>query len=170
MAEQAALLELFGDKQLQNALLDLADNSAWRVMRPSISKALNPVKQQAKANVDRNKRSGALRRAISKKVQRKRGKKNKAWGKVFVKSKPQEWNGKTINPAKYAHLLEFGTVHSRPYPFLRVALSQKRGAIQRIMITEGWKNMSKFAGKLRRKHNTMDALRKGRRKGRRLFR
>jgi len=102
-----------------------------------------------------------LNKAISKKAGGKRNSK-KAWGKVFVKSKPIIWQGKRINPVKYAHLVEFGTRHSRPYPFIRNAMSQKRSEINSILIREGWVNMAKFAGRLRNKHDTMRALRKAR--------
>jgi len=160
-------MQLFGDKALSRALIEIGDDSALRVMRPAISKALVPVKQQAKQNVEPNTRSGALRRAIAKKAGGRRGR-SKAWGKVYVKSKRQEWNGKTINPAKYAHLVEFGTTHSRANPFLRRAMSTRKAQVNSILNREGWNNMIKFAGRLRKKHNTMKAFRKSRSRARRV--
>lgn len=160
-------LQLFGEKELERALLELSDDSALRVMRPSISKALVPVRRQAKQNVEPHKRSGALLRSISKKAGGRRGR-SKAWGKIYVKSKPQEWNGQTINPSRYAHFLEFGTRSSRPYPFMRQAMSTSRAAVKGILIREGWANMAKFSGRLRKKYNTMRALKTARRRVRRL--
>ena len=146
-------IELIGDKQLFKALLELTNDSAIRVMRPSISKALTPVRKQAKLNVKRNRRSGALQRAISKKAGGKRGSK-KAWGKVYVNSKPQEFNGKNINPVKYAHFIEFGTRNSRPYPFLRLAMAQSRSQVSYILQKEAAIKLNQFAGRLRKKYHT----------------
>lgn len=124
-------IRLIGDKALMKRMEMLSDVAASRIMRPALSKGLDPVKKQAKSNVKQNKRSGALYRSISKKTGI--SSRVKAWGKVYVKSKNSEWNGKKVNPVKYAHLLEFGTVHSRPYPFLLPSVSQARGlAIQAI--------------------------------------
>jgi len=146
-------IELIGDKQLFKALLELTNDSAIRVMRPSISKALTPVRRQAKNNVKRNRRSGALQRAIAKKAGGKRGAK-KAWGKVYVRSKPQNWQGKNINPVKYAHFIEYGTRNIRPYPFLRLALTQTRGQVSSILQREASIKLKQFAGRLRKKHHT----------------
>ena len=167
-------LQLFGDRQLERALLELSDDSALRVMRPAISKALVPVRRQAKQNVESNTRSGALRRAISKKAGGRRGR-SKAWGKVYVKSTRLTWSvdgrrDRVINPAKYAHLVEFGTTHSRANPFLRRAMSQSRSQVSSILRSEGWAKMTQFAGRLRKKHNTLRALKVSRRRTRRLTR
>jgi len=165
-------MQLFGDKALSRALIEIGDDSALRVMRPAISKALVPVKQQAKQNVEPNTRSGALRRAIAKKAGGRRGR-SKAWGKVYVKSMRLNWSvdgrkDRAINPAKYAHLVEFGTTHSRANPFLRRAMSTRKAQVNSILNREGWNNMIKFAGRLRKKHNTMKAFRKSRSRARRV--
>lgn len=158
MARLAGGAELFGDKQLKKAFKELGEDAAKQVMRPAIRKALIPARRQAKKNVEPHKRSGALRKAIWSKAGGKK-KSTKAWGKIFVRSKPQEWEGKKINPVKYAHLIEFGTRKFRADPFMRRAMSQSRGAIQKILFLEGWRSMSAFTVKTRRKHNTMWAKR-----------
>jgi HK97 gp10 family phage protein len=150
-------LQLDGDAELMAIFAELSAAPGRTVMKPSIGKALVPVAQQTRTNVKQNKRSGALSKAIGRKTGIKKGT-DKAWGKVFAKSKPQIWNGKKINPAKYAHLLEFGTRHSRPFPFMRRAMSQRRGDILRILKTEGRMRMDKWAAKLRRKHPTRRRL------------
>lgn len=39
------------------------------------------------------------------------------------------FRGKKHDPAQIAHLVEFGTRHSRPHPFLRASLGNKRSQI-----------------------------------------
>jgi HK97 gp10 family phage protein len=146
-------LQIEGDAELIAIFAELSAAPGRTVMKPAIGKALVPVAQQTRINVGPNKRSGAIRRAIGRKTGVVRAT-DRAWGKVFVKSKSQMWNGKKINPAKYAHLLEFGTRHSRPFPFMRRAMGQRRGDILRIMRSEGRTRMDKWVAKLRRKHPT----------------
>jgi len=155
-----SLSMLRGEKELLLALKDLGDDAAKRVMRSAISKALTPVKQQAKINIKPHRRSGALEKAISKKAGGKKRSK-KAWGKVYVKSKPQEWEGKKINPVKYAGILEFGSLRNKQPAtvFMRRALASRRGQIKMILKTEGWKNMVDLSMKTMRKRNTMKAAR-----------
>jgi HK97 gp10 family phage protein len=151
-------LQLFGSRQLKRALKELGEDAAKQVMRKAIGKALLPARRQAKQNVKKHKRSGALQKAIWSKAGGKK-KSTKAWGKIFVRSKPQEWNGKKINPVKYAHLIEFGTRKAPADPFMRMAMSQKRGEINHLLFVEGWKSMEDFAVRMRKKHNTMWAKR-----------
>ena len=152
-------IDLIGDKELFKALVELQHDSAIRVMRPAISKALNPVKRQAKQNVKPHKESGLLNKAISKKAGGRR-RSSKAWGKVYIKSKPSVWNGKKRNPVRYAHFLEFGTRKARAYPFLRTAIASSKATVGAILTKEGSVNLDKFAGRLRKKYNTMGALKK----------
>jgi HK97 gp10 family phage protein len=150
----SANVQLFGDKQLRRALKELGDDAAKQVMRPAIGKALLPARRQAKQNIKSHKRSGALQKAIWSKSGGKK-KSTKAWGKIYVRSKPQQWEGKKINPVRYAHLIEFGTRRFQADPFMRRAMTEKRGEINRVLFIEGWRSMSKFADKMRTKHNTM---------------
>ena len=151
---------LVGEKELSLALRDLGDNAAKQVMRPSIGKALIPVRQQAKRNITPFKRSGALKKAIWSKSGGKK-KSKKAWGKVFVRSQPQEWEGKKINPVKYAHVLEFGSTkkHIPAVGFLRTAMYFKRSQVRSLLVTHGWLNLDKYAAKVRKRRNTMRAAR-----------
>jgi HK97 gp10 family phage protein len=152
-------IELIGDKQLFKALLELTNDSAIRVMRPSISKALTPVKRQAKQNVKPHRQSGLLNKAISKKAGGKR-RSSKAWGKIYIKSKPATWEGKKRNPVRYAHFLEFGTRNARAHPFMRTAMASSKGQVAAILAMEGRVNLAKFAGKLRKRYDTMSAMKK----------
>jgi hypothetical protein len=157
MAKKAKLI---GEKELSLALKDLGDNAAKQVMRPSIGKALIPVRRQAKRNITPFKRSGALKKAIWSKSGGKRRSK-KAWGKVFIRSKPQQWEGKKINPVKYAGILEFGS-SKRGIPatgFLRTAMYFQRAQIRQLLVTHGWINLDKYTAKVRRRRNTMRAAR-----------
>ena len=166
-AQQAAI-ELFGDRALQKAFIELGNVSAVRAMRPAMGKALQPVKKQAKANISGNKRSGALARSVAVKVAKRRN--AKQWAKVYVRSNPQQWNGMKINPAKYAHLVEFGTRHSRPFPFMRAAMASRRSDVNAILVKEGWANLVKESVRVARKHGTnksLKAFRVGRSRARR---
>jgi HK97 gp10 family phage protein len=166
---QAGAIELFGDKELQKALFDIGGVGAIRAMRPAMSKALTPVRRLAKSKVSGNKRSGALQKAISKKIAKRRN--AKAWAKVYVKSAPQMWNGKNINPAKYAHLLEFGTRHSRAHPFLRTAMAESKGVIQQILVREGWAELTKqvvLTARRRGTNKSLKAFRQSRGRARRI--
>lgn len=156
----AQIAQLIGDKELIAALNDLGEDAAKQVMRPSIAKALTPVRRQAKQNIKPHKRSGALEKAISKKAGGKK-RSSKAWGKVYVKSQPQEWEGKKINPVRYAHVLEFGSIKMKQpaVVFMRRAMASKKAQAKQILITQGWLNMVKLTLRVRKRRNTMRAAR-----------
>jgi HK97 gp10 family phage protein len=168
MAKKGDNIQLFGDKALQKALLELSRKSASRVMTPAISQALTPIRRQAKENAAPHKRSGELVRASSKRTGRSR-RNDRAYGKIYVKHRFGQYNGRANNPAKYAHFLEFG-VPSRGIParpFMRPAMAQKKQEAKRILVKVGWQKMEQFAGRLKRKYNTTKAVHVGRRFGRR---
>lgn len=145
-------LALVGDEALKAALIELGNVSGLRALRAAIGKALIPVKQQVKTNSLKNKRSGAIYRSVALKSWR-RG--FNAKGKIYIKSGWTVWDGKMINPAKYAHLVEFGTRHSKPFPFMRTAVEQQQSNIKKIMISEGWNQIDKEAKRVKNKYGTM---------------
>ena len=154
----SSAIRMVGDVALQRALLEMEQSSANRVMKPALREGAKIVRTKAKQNVEPHKRSGLLRKAISFRVGVSR-KTREAYGRIYVKNKRSEWGGKTVNPAKYAHLVEFGTSHSRAFPFMRTALAQTRGPVGAAITREADVALAKLAGNLRRKHNTMMAAR-----------
>ena len=122
-----SLIKLVGDKELERELNKLEGKMIRRVIKPAIRTGLTPIQKQAKANVPVE--DGFLREEIKKHV----GKKG-TWGRVYVDSATYAGaDGKRKNPNKYAHLVEFGTKHKAPRPFLRTAREAKQGeALQRM--------------------------------------
>lgn len=142
MGSSRAILELVGDAALKKALAELSENSARRVARGALVAGLKPLRKEARrlaepgAGVIRGTASGELSRAIAAKVWARR---DRATGKIYVKSRISTVNGKTHNPAKIAHLVEFG--HGGRHPaaprsFMRAAKLSQEGAIK-AGLTEG---------------------------------
>lgn len=91
------------------------------------------VQRGAKGSVSR--RSGALKQSLGIKSQKGTRGKTLALAIIGARAKVVKvFKGKTIKPAKYAHLVEKGTKHSRARPFLRPALDSQRAAISRVML------------------------------------
>ncbi|HEY1191937.1 MAG TPA: HK97-gp10 family putative phage morphogenesis protein [Gemmata sp.] len=91
------------------------------------------VQQRAKPNAP--KRSGALRQSIGIKSQKGSRGKTLALAVIGARSKvTKQVRGKTVRPAKYAHLVEKGTKRSAAKPFLKPALDSQRTQISRAML------------------------------------
>lgn len=100
--------------------------------------ALEPILQAAKAKLSvaartaktlAPVRTGALRKHIKVKVKRyRRGEGGGLYVGLGVESVwLKDAKGRSINPAKYAHLVEMGTVRSAPRSFMRRALNSIGG-------------------------------------------
>lgn len=143
------MMTLVGDQALASAFLHMRDSSVNRIMRPAINKGLTIAKREAKSLVPR--RSGALRKAIASKSKTNK-RKGAVYGMLFVRrDRAIEYEGKTHDPAKIAHLVEFGTRHTKPRPFLRRALGNKRPHIQAVITNTAREKMNKEAAKARAK-------------------
>lgn len=113
-----AQTRIVGEKALMKALNGLGRQSTVnKVSRPAYREAAAEIRKKAKANAP--KETGLLKKSIKSVV--RTGKIGvyavigPAYGfKQIVDDKPRD-------PAKYAHLVEFGTTHSQPKPFLRPA-------------------------------------------------
>ena len=115
-----AQFKLVGDKRLQSVLKSCNPSFARKVMRAGIRAGLQPIVAQAR--LDAPERTGLLRAAIKAQVN-KRG----ASGKVFVDpSMNMEYEGRPYQPAKIAHILEFGSRKAAAQPFMRPALALRR--------------------------------------------
>jgi len=108
-------------KNLQNKILRKATTKAARIFAAE-EKKLVPVD------------TGTLKRNIITKV--KTSKKSGVFGLAGAKSVTVDFDGQIKNPAKYSHLVEKGTVHSRPQPFIEPAAKNKEGEALQIFANE----------------------------------
>lgn len=105
-------LLITGDGALIQALKSLDRKIARKTIRKAITKAVKPIRVAYKANVPV--KHGWLKKAVGSKVKTGRG--GKVSGIIGARSDleavvPDERTGKPrkIRPAKYQHLVEFGT-------------------------------------------------------------
>lgn len=125
MFKQRVILQ--GDRALLRQLSFLRKRVATRIIKSAITSAASLALKAAKAKVPV--RLGQLKRSL--------GKKAKAYPKkgVFVVViGPRSGfkimdKGKPVNPTQYAHLVELGTQHSEPKPFMRPAFDETRDAM-----------------------------------------
>lgn len=108
-----------GDKALVKALLELSKPSTVnKVMRPGFREASGKIRMAAKRLAPV--KSGQLKKSIKNVV--RTGKHG-----VYAVIGPAHGfktvvDGRPNDPVMYAHLVEFGTTHSAPNPFLRPAM------------------------------------------------
>ncbi len=110
------------------------------------------VQRAAKAKVV--KRSGALKQSIGTKAQKGRKGKTLALAVVGARTKVvQQYKGRSVRPAKYAHLVERGTARAAAKPFLKPALDGQKGQVSRAVLdtlaAEVKKELAKAAARSR---------------------
>ena len=140
-------LTLVGNKRLARKLGNLAKNSTRnRMMRQPLSNALTPISKAAKALVPVETKT--LRKSIGKKVKTYPG---GIWGGVGPRTDTKftffDEAGRKHKASNYAHLVEFGTIHSSAKPFLRPAFRATRPRALRIYQSGIAKNLAKEAVK-----------------------
>lgn len=144
-----------GAKEIENLLKRLPERVAKNVTTGALRAGAAVIARQARANVRNSPSidSGLLVRNITSRA-RKRSKKGSAVVSVGVARKTAMVVRKgrekavKVSPARYAHLVEFGTEHSPAEPFLRPALDEKGDeAIARIGAAMG-KGIEREARKL----------------------
>jgi len=167
-------VNIFGDVQVIQNLRRLESKIERKIVRKAIAKGLKPIVKLAKQNA--REKTGLLRSAIKSKVTKMvSGKvyvdpmvfavKNSNTGGKFKEVKIrgpmrgmkyrdlikglEKHGGATevIKPAKYAHLLEFGTKHARARPFMRPALQQSRASALSEIENEARKGIAEEANK-----------------------
>lgn len=114
-------LRLEGAKDLENALQDLEGLTAKKVATAAMTDALQPVVQDARATVRR--RTGALAASIGTgtKLTRRQKRMAQPIAPVEVFVGPGLANKGGARAVAHAHLVEFGTQHSRPFPYMTPA-------------------------------------------------
>lgn len=154
-------IRIVGTREIEMNLFNLTDPKTMgkKVLQPAIRKGLKPIRDKAKAKVP--KRYGHL--AASLKIGIAKGTFS---GKVYVDPnyRRKAPDGSTIRPAKYAHLVEFGTsqksgaslskktgklhrwLHSatQAKPFLRPALEEGKKEAFKIIAAAAAENFKKL--------------------------
>jgi HK97 gp10 family phage protein len=145
--------EIRGLDVVLGVLVEMKRSLRNRIIRKAITKASQPIMKSMKALAPRD--SGLLRRSIGRRTKTTRrgevvaviGPRSKPSFKQQVrvggKGKGKRMKGGRLvirNPVRYAHLVEFGTRHSRAKPFMRPAFDanqrQARQMIEKIVWDE----------------------------------
>lgn len=117
-----------GDRELMAKLSMLSKQSEVnRMLRPGVREASGEVRKKSKSLVIEE--TGLLKKSIGSKLLTVAGKvvvaivgPRRGMGQVVERTAPSGWRGLVkSDPALYAHLVEFGTAHSPPHPFMRPA-------------------------------------------------
>jgi HK97 gp10 family phage protein len=149
------MIEMVGDKQVARALAHMRGASVRKIMRPAIRKGVSIATKEAKQNAKQHKRTGQLWRSIAGKTSTNK-RKGKVTGMIYVRRGFEaEVDGKRVDPAKYAHLVEFGTRWAKPRSFMRKALGDKKVSIDKTITQEARINTLKEARKAAAKGRTL---------------
>ena len=136
----AAAMRVTGDRALLRKMARLKGSVRRKIIRRPLSSALTPISKAAKRGAPKD--EGDLSKSIGKKVKLYRG---GVWGgvgpRVGDKYTRETPDGRRKVPANYGLLVELGTRHSKPNPFLRRALDDKREEALRILRAGTWKNL-----------------------------
>jgi len=156
-------INIFGDVQILNNISRLQSKLERDIARKAIAKGLKPIEVLAKSKA--SEKTGLLKKAIKSTVTKMVSGKIYVDSRVFavknrntkgefkilkiagparkmkykdIISSLEEAGGKTevLKPAKYAHLLEFGTKNMRPKPFMRPAMAEGKGRALREIESE----------------------------------
>jgi len=148
MAKQTTIV---GEKALMKRLAGLASKgSRNRIARPAIGAAASAINKKAKSIVVEE--SGLLRKSLGVKRGTNTGGPFAVVGprhgfkQQVERTMPSGYRSYVMSdPTKYAHLIEFGTSHSSPQPFLRPAYDGTPS--ERIMRDRMWTELKKEAKK-----------------------
>ncbi len=124
-------LVITGDKKLQRQFRALGGGGQRRIMRPAIRNAAKPIVRMARSLVPRDER--ALEKSIGTQIDT-----YKQTGSVIVRIGARSgfflFDGlRKIDPIRYAHLVELGTINMSPRPFLRPAMDSNRNTVKAII-------------------------------------
>lgn len=151
-----AKLQLFGTAEMRRMFAHLSGRGSLRVIEHATSMAVKPIVSAAKRNARRFRRTGLLAKSIGHKTTVYRD------GNIYAAIGARNGFAQTIspgpglkpikvNPAKYSHLVEQGTVRSAPRPFLRPAFEATKQQAEQIMATEARFKLLEIVDQERRK-------------------
>ncbi len=150
----AGSLTFEGGKELEKALGTLGVKVQRKVLKSTIRDAAKPMWKTARAKVARltgllaislgiktiaYKRGGTVASVIGARASFK--------GKKAQSIREGSSRAARAKPSKYAHLVEFGTKHSPPQPFMRPSFNQNHRKALRIIIVQAWAGIRKEAAK-----------------------
>lgn len=127
---RAVTIKVEGLKELDAALGKLPEATAKKVLQDVGKKALEPVEKSARLYA--RYRTGGLKKSMTIST---RLAKNAASGSTPDRSTVNVYTGPS-KLAPHAHMLEFGTSHSTPRPFLRPAWDQNADKVLQIVKDE----------------------------------
>lgn len=143
MAERLISLNFFGDKQLAANIESIRESVQKKIMRKAIKRGATPMAQAVAdaAPVE----TGALRSSVEAKMTRKGG--------VMIWINPKMTHvgpdGKLRRPAKYAHLVEFGTKQLTARPFFRATVEKHKPVVMKAIEAEARIELNRAEAKLR---------------------
>ena len=136
--------------RLKKSLSKLRPASQRKVLRPAITKGCRAIKRVMKQKAGDIKDTGALQKSIGF-VVKTYPRKNTVQGWSGPRSDYQPGGPGKRKPALYAHLVEFGTVHSHKTPFVRPTIDQAMPEVTAILVREVRANMKKELLRLKAK-------------------
>ena len=145
-------IQIEGMGDLLAAMETLKRSAKGRITRAAVTAGGRIVRKQAKANARAIKRTGQLAKLTDMKV-----KTYKKSGNTVAIIGPKK-GGKIIHPVygavdphKYSHLVELGTEHSTPKPFLRAAMMTTKGAVASAMGSKARDQLAREVAKAAKK-------------------
>jgi HK97 gp10 family phage protein len=121
-------------QQLERNLKLTVEKIERQAKREATSKAATVILKEAKRNTPR--RHGHLRKALKRKVSTYKN------GEMIIVTIGPDRNyvvsegTRMIKPVKYAHLVEFGSMHNSPQPYIRPAFDSKKNEALTIYARE----------------------------------
>lgn len=126
-------MKITGIKELTRALDKLPDELRKGADRRVLAAGAKPIVKAARAKAAKS--SGLLRKSIGQNVKKMKGEytarigPRKGMGAMVVRNGVQVYS----NPTQYAHLVEYGTSHSAPQPFVRPAVESSKSEVVAAM-------------------------------------
>ncbi len=152
-------IKLTGQKALEKLLKQLPEKSRRGAVRKSVNAGSQVIVKAAKGKARQFKRSGALAKSITKVVRTGKDKQS-----IYAYVGPQsgfsaKFQGKTVIPALYVHLVEHGHLNSDgsftpPKGFLRAAAAESEGAAAAAFTSKLGQAIEAEAAKLAKKRRS----------------
>ena len=126
-------MKITGIKELKRAMDKLPDELKKGAERRVLGAGAKPIVKAARSKVP--KQSGLLRKSIGQKVKKTKGEYSARigprtnMGGMVVRDGVSRFS----DPNKYSHLVEYGTSHSAPQPFIRPAVESAKSEVVSAM-------------------------------------
>lgn len=142
-----------GLRELEAQLAKLTKATGKRVLKKTLVKAAHPLAELAASKVPVG--EGDLKRSITvgvklanrqAKLHRKAFRDDRRSVEVFIGASYELGAG-----GRHAHLVEFGTVHSAPHPFMRPAWDNDQKALLDRLSKDLWREVSAAVGRAERR-------------------